>query len=85
MDVEGLKLQRMCQVTEQSNYDIALANAQSVDELVGAFNSLIDKAKVHNQYAQNELDRVDDQRKRNANELLAYQFLLAAVLIAVAL
>ena len=85
MDVEGLKMQRSCQVTEQANYDIALTNAESVDSAIVAFNALIDKAQLHNQYAQNELDRVDGERVDKRNELWAYQFLLAAVLIAVAL
>lgn len=85
MTAEGLKQQRACQVTEQSNYDTALGNAGTVDDAVAAFNSLIDKSMLHNQYSQNELDRVDEERKRKRNEVMGYQGLLALVLIAVAL
>lgn len=85
MTTEEFKKQRSCQVTEQANYDIAEGNSDSVDEVVKAFNSLIDKAKLHNEYAQNELTRVDDERKQRSIELLGYKGLLAIVLIAVAL
>ena len=85
MTVEGLDKQAKCQVTEQTNYDIARNNADSVDNLVEAFNGLIDKAELHNNYAQNELTRVDDERKAKAMEVRWYQGLLAIVLIVVAL
>lgn len=85
MDAEGLKLQRSCQVTEQTNYDVATNNAGSVDDVVNAFNALIDKAELHNNYAQNELERVDDERKAKAMEVRWYQGLLALTLIVVAL
>jgi hypothetical protein len=85
MTVEGLKLQRMCQVTEQTNYDVARANADSVDEAIAAYNSLIDKAKLHNRYAQNELDRVEEKRRDKAMELFVYQVLLITGLVAAAL
>jgi len=85
MDAEGLKLQRSCQVIEQSNYDIAMNNAGSVDDAIAAFNTLIEKAKLHNNYAQNELERIDDERKAKSMEVRWYQGLLGVVLILVAL
>ena len=85
MPTSELHKQVACQETEQANYDIATDNAIAVDEAVAAFNPLIDKAEMHQQNAQNELDRVDDERKRKAMEVLTYQGLLAVVLIAIAL
>jgi len=85
MNAEGLKAQRSCQVTEQGNYEIAKDNAKSVDNAVNAFNALIKKSEIHHQHAQNELDRVEDERKSKAMEVLTYQGLLALVLIAIAL
>ncbi len=72
-------------MTEQTNYDVAKNNAESVDEATAAFNALIEKSKLHNEYAQNELERIDDERKSKAMEVLAYQGLIALVLIAIAL
>lgn len=71
--------------TEQANYDIARENAVVASEAIRAFNLLVDKAELHHQNASNELERVDDERRRKANEVLGYQGLLALVLIAVAL
>lgn len=85
MDAEGLKQQRSCQVTEQTNYGIAMNNAGSVDDVVNAFNKLIDKAELHNNYAQNELTRVDEMRQEKNIETWTLKGILAAVLIAIAL
>jgi hypothetical protein len=38
MDAEGLKLQTFCQVTEQTNYEIAVNNANSTNDAIEAFN-----------------------------------------------
>jgi hypothetical protein len=85
MTSEDFELQRACQVTEKANHEIAINNADSVDEAIAAFNALIEKGQLHNQYAQNELTRVDEDRSRKSTELLAYKALLVAVLIAVSL
>jgi len=85
MTPNDLVKQSNCQVTEQTNYGVAKGNADSVDSAVDAFNGLIDKARMHNQYAQNELDRVDEDRDRKANEVMIYQALLLILVIAVAL
>jgi hypothetical protein len=74
-----------CQETEQTNYEIAVNNAEMVDDSIAAFNALIEKSKVHQQNAENELERIDDARKQAIMESLAYKGLLAIVLIAIAL
>lgn len=85
MEVDDLALQAACQETEQANYDIAADNAEMVTETVAAFNTLVDKAEVHYQNAENELERVDDARKAANVEAWTMKGVLAAVLIAVAL
>ena len=85
MEAEQLRLQAICQETEQANHRIATENAEAVDQAVAGFNTLVDKAELHQQNAENELSRVDEERQRKANEVLFYQGLLALVLIAVAL
>jgi len=85
MDEDGLKLQRSCQITEQANFIVAQNNAGSVDDVISAFNKLIDKAQLHNNYAQNELTRVDDERQKKSMEVLGYQGLIAIILVAIAL
>jgi len=85
MDAAGLKQQRSCQVTEQTNHTVAMNNAGSVDDAVNAFNKLIDKAELHNNYAQNELTRVDKMRQEKNMEAWTLKGILAVVLIAMAL
>lgn len=85
MEASDLAKQVACQETEQANHDIAADNAEAVDGAVAAFNSLVDKAKVHQQNAQNELERVDDERQRKTFEVMAYQGLILLGLIAAAL
>jgi phosphotransacetylase len=85
LDLEGLKLQRSCQITEQANYDIALANARSTDEAVKAYNLLLDKAELYNRYSQNEIDRVYERQKEKTVEVFIYQTLLVLGLIAAVL
>ena len=85
MTDDEFRKQRACQVTEQKNYDIAKLNAESVDEAVLAFNQLIDKAQLHNNYAQNELDREHDKLKNEVIENWTLKGVLAGVLIVLAL
>jgi len=85
MEAYNLGLQMRCQETGAANAEIAKRNGEIASEAVAAFNVLVDKVEMHQQNAQNELERVDDERKRKASEVLAYQGLLALVLIAVAL
>ena len=85
MTDEEFKKQRSCQVTEQANYETAENNADSVDLAIKAFNSLVDKAKLHNEYAKNELTRVNDEKNSKSLELMGYKGVLALVLIAVSL
>lgn len=85
MDKEGLEHQRSCQVTEQTNYDIATNNAGSVDDAVAAFNALIGKAELHNNYAQNELDRVHSELQAEKVQTWTMKGVLLAVLVAIAL
>lgn len=74
-----------CQTTEQANHAIASDNAEAEDHAIAAFNALITKAEAHQQNAQNELERVDDERKRKTIEVFTYQGILALVLIAISL
>ena len=76
MSLQGLEEQNNCQVTEKSNYQVALNNADSVDNAINAFNRLVDKAELHQQNAMNELERVEDDRHRTALELLGYKIVL---------
>ena len=74
MTDDEFRKQRACQVTEQKNYDIAKLNAESVDE-----------AQLHNNYAQNELDREHDKLKNEVIENWTLKGVLAGVLIVLAL
>lgn len=85
MDKEGLELQRSCQVTEQTNFDIATNNAGSVDDAVAAFNALIGKAELHNNYAQNELDRVHSELQQEKVQSWTLKGVVLALLISIAL
>jgi len=85
MSASDFPLQAACQETEQANYDIAADNAEAVTEAVAAFNSLVDKSKVHHQNAENELERVDDARKASNVEAWTYKGVVALLLIGIAL
>lgn len=85
METSELPKQLNCQETAEVNFEIARQNALAADEAIAAFNALVDKSKVHHQNALNELQRVDDERKRKSLEVFVYQGILVAVLIAVTL
>lgn len=85
MDADGFGQQLQCQASEQGNYDVAAANAESVSALADLVDTLDDIGLRQQDLAEFQLDELERDRREARLESWTYKGLLAAVLIAVAL
>ena len=85
MDAVGFGQQLQCQATEQANYEVAAANAESVQALIDLVNTVDDIGRRQQDLAEFQLDELERDRREATIEGWTYKGLLAAVLIAIAL
>jgi len=85
LNAEQLTQLKACRAIATATHKVAVANADSVDSLIGALNKTNEQGERQTRFAEFELNELERDRRDANLEAWTYKGVLALVLIAVAL